>query len=921
MRKNISRIFFAIFTISLAVVFAAGSIRSVYDSPAMDQDDEYSKLIKEATTRPEFLSPLVSYLPKAEGIPTPKDVLGYIAGAPGKLTYYEDILRYMYALADASRNVEVFPIGKSGEGREMVTVVISDGLTIQDLKQNGALMAQLADPRVVKTEEEADSLIAKVKPVYWVTQNLHSGESGAAEASMELAYRLAVDDNPIVKKIRENLIILITPSAEPDGHDKHTDWFYKYNKDVTEQNKITRVPYWGKYDLHDNNRDMLTMSQPEMENITDTFFTWYPVVLQDNHESGFLFYVSSANGPSNFPPSMGSEATQIAWFEVTQMTAYGMPGVYTHAFGNTMWSPNFMASVASNHNAVFHFYETLGNAIGNTLEREVSGSRIKAEWYRPLPPPEKFMWSLRNNLNYQLTGDLLAQYNVANHTDFFLKNFWKRGKHALEQGKIEPPYAYVVPAGQKDPVDTAFLINVLRKQRIDIHRAKSEIKTEEGTFPKGSYVIRMDQPYRNLAVNLLGFQKYPQDPGITQVYDDAGWTLGLHMDVETVKIDDKAIFEVPLEPVTEKVEPRGQVVGKKAAGAYIFNNGTINSLLTARIRLKEFKALGAEAPFKVKDREFDAGSVIFPVADNPPELHQAVTDVTKELGLVAVSVSSVPKVKTHDLDVPRIAIYHTWTGTQDDGWVRFAFDQLDIPFDYIDKDTVKAGNLKDKYDVIVFSHCGGRSGADIVNGIDPERWGPLAFVKSEEFKHLGTPDSSEDITGGMGINGVVNLQEFAEEGGLLMALHNPVRVVLDYGLIRGISTFNPSGFRHAGSLLKGEVTNANHPAAYGFDTDTVLYRRHSGPLLAVPKEMEKYVVVKYSEEGDICLSGLVANQAPLKGRAAIVDVPVKKGHIMMFTFNPFWRDSNHGNYMFVFNSIMNFNDLDSGFVQQEEKKK
>ena len=212
----------SMFILSVCLLF---SFQGFSQDASTDQakDEEYGKLINEATTLPQFISPLVNYLPRIEGVPTPKDVLGYIVGAPGKLTYYEDILNYMDALAAARDNVQIFQIGKTGEGREMVIVAISDAQTIKELQQHKDLMAKLADPRIVKTEQEANHIIAQVKPAYLLTQNLHSSESGSAETCMELAYRLAVDNHPIIQKIRDNLIILISPSAEPDGHDSAID--------------------------------------------------------------------------------------------------------------------------------------------------------------------------------------------------------------------------------------------------------------------------------------------------------------------------------------------------------------------------------------------------------------------------------------------------------------------------------------------------------------------------------------------------------------------------------------------------------------------------------------------------------------------------------------------------------------------------
>jgi hypothetical protein len=380
-----------------------------------------------------------------------------------------------------------------------------------------------------------------------------------------------------------------------------------------------------------------------------------------------------------------------------------------------------------------------------------------------------------------------------------------------------------------------------------------------------------------------------------------------------VEIKDKSIFDVPVVPITKPVGVKGKVAGGKAAGAYIINNTTINNMLPARLRLKDFKVLAAEVPFKIKKKSFSAGSMIIPVSGASAGIHQAVQSVASDFGLEVFSSKKVPDVKTHDLDIARVGIYHTWFSAQDDGWVRFAFDDLGIPFAMIHKDHLKKGNLKEKYDVIIFSHCRGSKGADIVNGLDPEQRGSLAFVKTQEFKHLGLPDSCKDITGGMGLEGVSNLQKFVEDGGLLIALHNPVRLAVDYGLVRGIDTVRTSSqFYNPGSLLQGEVVNEKHPISYGYDKKMPVYRSQSGPLLRIDKEKEKYVVLRYAKEGKTCLSGIVKSQVEIKGKAAVVDVPVGKGHIVLFTFNPFWRDLSHGNYMFVFNAILNYNDFDAG---------
>ncbi len=342
--------------------------------PAQTQDDEFAASVKAWTTQPYFLSPLVDHLPKVSGVPAPKDVLGYHIGAPAKLTYYADILKYYKALAAAAPGrVRIESIGRSDEDRELVVVWISSDANITNLQNNRENLARIADPRS-SSPEQIRQLVATTKPHYHLMGGLHSGETGPSEMLMELAYRLTAETSPLINQIRDNVYVSITPVADPDGRDRNVDWFYRNlelkigqtagggGRGAGEQPNpdgaqgtgagggggggrgggTPGVPYWGKYVFHDNNRD-INLSQVSMRAIADWYFTAHPPIIHDLHESLPLLYTYSGAAPQNpnLDPILFAELPFFSNFELAQMTKWGMPGVYTHAFMDG-WSPGYL---------------------------------------------------------------------------------------------------------------------------------------------------------------------------------------------------------------------------------------------------------------------------------------------------------------------------------------------------------------------------------------------------------------------------------------------------------------------------------------------------------------------------------------------------------------------------------------------------
>jgi hypothetical protein len=873
-------------------------------APGQAQDEDFARAVAEWTTRPEFLSPLVDHLPKVEGVPSPKDVLGYHIGAPKRLTYYGDIMRFYEALAATSPRVQILPIGTTDEGREMVVVFVGSRESIRDLDRYRQNLARLADPRGL-TEEQAREVMAGTKPFYHVIGGLHSGETGPPEMLMELAYRLAVEESPLIRQIRDNIVVSLTPVAEPDGRDRYVDWYYRHLVDIEDENeRLPGPPYWGKYVFHDNNRD-INFSQVSLRPLLDWYLEWHPPIMHDMHESIPFLYTYSGAAPQNpdLDPILFGELPWFANYEMAQMIKYGMPGVWTHAFMDA-WSPGYFASMAYNHNGLMRMYETFGNGGATTMERDLTGSggRTSREWYRPLPPYDTVLWSIRNNTNYMQTGVLLALQLTASFPETVLENFYLKSRNSMEEGETKTPHGYVIPGGQRDMTRVVTLVNLLRTQGIEVGRAARRIELKSDTFPAGSYVIKRNQPYGRLAHILLQVQDFP-DPGL-RTYDDSGWTMGLMLQADVVPVEDRAILEVPVSPVDE-VAPAGTVSGDRSPAVYAVAHFGSTNMITLRHRLEDLPVRAAEEAFRAGDTEMPAGSFLIPAAGAADRIRAEV----ERLGLTAVGMAEDPEVPTHELDIPRIAMYSMWGSTQEVGWVRFSFDQFEIPYDLIFKERVRQGNLRSEYDVILFPSQG-RDGRSIVFDIAP-RDEPIAYTRTDEYQYLGMYGSSEDITGGMGLEGALELQTFLEAGGLLITLGNASALPPDFGLAREITASRTSGdFYAPRPIVEAEIVRARHPLFYGYDKTTIPVKYANGPLLQVPEKIEDDVVMmKFVGGPEGVLSGLMNGAAQIRDRPVVVNQPVGDGRILLFTTNPVYRWQNHGEFNLVFNALLNYNDL------------
>jgi hypothetical protein len=916
----------------------------------------------------------------------------------------------MRMLEKVSPRIKVYSIGQTEEGREMIAVAISSEGNLAQLEENRARLAKLADPRTISLDDgEADQLIGGTVPIYYITGAIHSPETGAPTALMELAYRLVVDESPYVQDIRKGVITLITPVVEVDGRDRIVD-IYRWHRAHPKDN-YPPLPYWGHFVVHDNNRDAMTVSLKLTENVLNTFLSWHAQVIHDLHESvPYLYDNTAGDGPFNawVDPILTDEWEILGWRNVADMTGFGMPGVFTHGDFDT-WSPGYLMFIAAMHNGISRLYETFGNGGADTVERTLEPSEYARTWFRENPPLPKTLWSQRDNNNYEETSLLTALHYFAGNKEFFLKNFYLKSKRSVLKPSNEGPAAYVFPADDPRPGAQKALLTTLMKQGCEISRARAPFTLtmpakkesqrpgprDPGTgedpgsesaqadtgakekgpktplmarFPAGSYIVRMDQPYSRIADALLDYQYWSPDDPQKSPFDDTGWTFGELFNVRVVRVTDLKVFDTPMERVA-RVSLPGGVAGR--GSVFVINQNGDTALATLRYVMKDVSIEAAEGPFEAAGQKFNRGSFILKNAD-AAELQRAAS----ELGLKVFAMQNAPPVRTHSMRAARIALLHTWLSTQADGWWRLAFDRMQIPYDYIStQEVARNSDLRAKYDVILFPPVGRSDPLTIVNGL-PMDWGnPLPWKTTPETPNIGKIDSTDDIRPGLGWAGVAHLQVFVKKGGVLVTVMDTSKLAVALGLTPGVSIERPQQMKVIGSILRAQAVDAGSPIAYGYGESLSIYcddgpifeisnlapgggrrrnpdqstrptgrgtlddpdftpgrpaaeapeepraeaweaqpvtdeQRRNGITLIPPAQRPR-VVFRYADSKDLLVSGLLEGGDEIAQHAAVVDVPVGAGHIILFSNNPIYRGETLGSYSLVLNAILNFDSLNA----------
>ncbi|MBA3645385.1 MAG: hypothetical protein H0W63_04345 [Gemmatimonadaceae bacterium] len=968
--------------VSAAFIFFCGvSARTA--SAQQPIDSAYSAQIKlltpvDATGHWKFTTELVSTLPYSATVATPLKVLGYVPGTLGKLSYVAELTKYFDALAaGAPTRVKRFSLGKSEEGREQIVVAISSEDNIARLEQNRVALGRLADPRGLSATDRA-RLVKDTKPVYWLSGSIHSPETGSPEMLMELAYRLTVDESDFVKDIRANVITLITPVTEVDGRDREVDIVKESAALKLGSNSIPLI-YWGKYTAHDNNRDGMVISQNLTKNFLRGFLYWHPTVVHDLHESVPFLYASTGTGPYNdeYDPIVVDEWHTLAYQEITELTRRGLPGVWTHGFYDG-WAPNYtLQSVANLHNAIGRFYETYTSSGAGCTTVRLQAADTSRRWDRPNPPVNGIRWCIRSNINFQQSGALIALKYTADHRETFLDNFVAKGERMIQRGKNSAPYAFVIPRDQRHAAEAADLVNLFRAQGTEVSVATSDftlrgpgvsarkggvdsvalrpaadtvgrgepsdpnakmVATDsavKGRAPStplvrtsnesavavhaGDWIVRLDQPYAATPRTLLAIQRFKIDD--PPPYDDTGWTLDELRHVTTLKISDSTVLAKPMRLLTSNARIEGEISGDGGGSLLIRHLGDWRSAMLPW-KIAPGAVSVADESFRVGGAMYSAGTYIIAAPND------AIRGAVKSLGLRGIAAGGNVTARQHSIRVPRIALMHSWLETQNEGWVRYAFDQMGVPYTYISDQSLRTPAKLDKFDVIVFPHVSGSPNA-LLNG-RPMIGPPIPWKKSALTPNLDLWDQTDDIRPGMGLDGGAALRRFVERGGLLLTSGNSSVLPITLGFNTTVGLFSPTKLNVRGSIVRAQPAPGASlsPILYGYESSSFPVYFNQAPIFtvaardtigvegrdpAIGAQFERNrakVILQFHKTADsLLVSGLLAGGDELNGKPAVVDAPVGSGHLVMFGIRPLWRWESQGSFALALNAIANWNHL------------
>jgi hypothetical protein len=847
----------------------------------------------------------------AQNVPSPEEFLGFKVGADFHLITYDQALAYFQAMEEASPKLKIIELGKTEMGRPMIAVIISSTDNMKKLDTYKEISAELALAKSL-TDEEAQKLAYEGKAVVYIDGGLHATECAPAQHNVQLAYDLITDEDPMTQGILENVILLLV-FANPDGMQLLADW---YHPNVGTPFEVSRMPWvYNKYVGHDNNRDSYMQNMLETQHITRLTADWHPQIVFNHHQTAPFptrIWIHPAAEPvlGNVHPLLVRWQNFLGCAQGNFFDRRDQPGAVSRYLFDT-WYPGYVTNSMDSRNIISLLTET---ALYRYATPHFYTVRDFPEDYQSFlhsvfyPNPWKGgWWRLRDAVEYVMTSSLATLDAAAKYKYDLLYDRYKMGADVINRFKKEPPYAWIIPQDQADAPTAALMLNIIMMTGVEVYRADNGFTSDGISYPDGTWIVPMDQAFALYVKNLLEPQDYPdlgKHPDAWQglvvpqqfpdayfpPYDMAGWTLPYQMGVKTIPANTP--LEVSLTPLKVAVPSKGNVSG--GGGQFLLTPEVNNSFIAANRTFKQGgRILWAKDSFSVGGKSWPAGTMVVSGVTG-----SFMSSLAKELHLDIVRTGNIP-VKTYKLSAPRVALYKSWTGSMDEGWTRWIFEQFEFKFTNIFDAEIRAGNLKEGYDVIVIPSM---STDAIVNGNEKGTVHP-------------------NYVGGITEQGVRNIKQFVEEGGILIAMNGGCNFPIDKlgipvknalaGLTATRRSYGQSQqaqavkFACPGSILRMNYNN-KHPVAYGMPEEGgALFTRSMAFNVSASFSGENpaQVIAKYPK-GNLLMSGWLLGGKYLNEKAAAVEVSLGKGKVILLGFGVQSRAQPRGTFKMLFNSLL-----------------